>query len=49
MSEIGKEGLTASPADGMPTIKKTVHYICKEKGGNGAFRDFAEWILEQRA
>jgi 3-deoxy-D-manno-octulosonate 8-phosphate phosphatase (KDO 8-P phosphatase) len=49
INEISKEGLTATPSDGMPQIKKSVHYICKAKGGNGAFRDFAEWILEQRA
>lgn len=45
INEIGKEGLTATPADGMSIIKKSVHYICKTKGGSGAFRDFAEWIL----
>jgi 3-deoxy-D-manno-octulosonate 8-phosphate phosphatase (KDO 8-P phosphatase) len=49
MSEISKEGLIASPSDGMPSIKKSVHYVCKAKGGYGAFRDFVEWILEQRA
>ncbi len=49
MKEIAREGLTATPADGMPVIKKIVHYICKAKGGNGAFRDFADWILERRA
>lgn len=47
--EIAKEGLTAAPADGMPPIKKSVHFICKTKGGYGAFREFAEWILAQRA
>jgi 3-deoxy-D-manno-octulosonate 8-phosphate phosphatase (KDO 8-P phosphatase) len=49
MKEIARDGLTAAPADGMPVIKKIVHHVCKAKGGNGAFRDFAEWILEQRA
>ncbi len=48
INEVGKLGLTATPADGMPAIKKSVHYVCKAKGGYGAFRDFAEWILEQR-
>lgn len=48
INEIGKEGLTATPADGMPAIKKTVHYICRAKGGHGAFRDFADWIIELR-
>lgn len=45
LKEVGKAGLTATPADGMPVIKKSVHYICKAKGGHGAFRDFADWIL----
>jgi 3-deoxy-D-manno-octulosonate 8-phosphate phosphatase (KDO 8-P phosphatase) len=45
INEITKDGLTATPGDGMPMNKKSVHYVCKAKGGNGAFRDFAEWIL----
>lgn len=45
---IGKAGLTAAPADAMPVVRKAVHYKCKMKGGNGAFRDFAEWILTLR-
>ena len=38
-------GLTASPSDGMPEIKNMVDYVCEQKGGNGAFRDFAELII----
>jgi len=38
-------GLSASPADAMPDIKKIVDYVCDEKGGNGAFREFAELII----
>jgi len=38
-------GLTASPADAMPDIKNIVDYVCDEKGGNGAFREFAELII----
>lgn len=49
INEIAKEGLTAAPLDGMPTIKKSAHYTCRAKGGYGAFRDFAEWILALRA
>ena len=45
LREIGKAGLTATPADGMPIVKKSVHYVCKANGGHGAFRDFADWIL----
>ncbi|MEO8166658.1 MAG: HAD-IIIA family hydrolase [bacterium] len=45
LNEVAKAGLTATPSDGMPIVKKAVHHICKAKGGYGAFRDFAEWIL----
>ena len=38
-------GLSATPADGLPKIKKIADYICKNKGGNGAFREFAELII----
>ena len=48
MEAISKEGLTATPADGMPQMHAHAHYIAKAPGGYGAFRDFAEWILENR-
>jgi 3-deoxy-D-manno-octulosonate 8-phosphate phosphatase (KDO 8-P phosphatase) len=38
-------GLSASPADGMNSIKEIVDYVCQEKGGYGAFREFAEVII----
>jgi 3-deoxy-D-manno-octulosonate 8-phosphate phosphatase (KDO 8-P phosphatase) len=38
-------GLTASPSDAMIEIKDYVDYICEHKGGNGAFREFAELII----
>lgn len=38
-------GLSSAPADAMPDIKKNVDYLCEEKGGNGAFREFAELII----
>ena len=41
-------GLTASPADGDSLIKETVHYICTQSGGAGAFREFAELIIKLR-
>lgn len=49
MQEIGKHGLLGTPADGMPVIKKEVHYVAKANAGYGAFRDFAEWILNARS
>ncbi len=44
--ELLKEvGLSAAPSDGTIFVKNVVHYICKNKGGNGAFREFAELII----
>jgi 3-deoxy-D-manno-octulosonate 8-phosphate phosphatase (KDO 8-P phosphatase) len=48
IEEIGKEGLTASPGDAITSIMNIVHYVANARGGNGAFRDFADWILELR-
>jgi 3-deoxy-D-manno-octulosonate 8-phosphate phosphatase KdsC-like HAD superfamily phosphatase len=38
-------GLSASPADGMIYIRNVADYICENKGGHGAFREFAELII----
>lgn len=38
-------GMTACPGDGMSFIKDISDYICENKGGYGAFREFAELIL----
>jgi 3-deoxy-D-manno-octulosonate 8-phosphate phosphatase (KDO 8-P phosphatase) len=45
---VGSAGLTAAPADALPAVVNEVHYRCPSPGGHGAFRDFAEWILELR-
>jgi 3-deoxy-D-manno-octulosonate 8-phosphate phosphatase (KDO 8-P phosphatase) len=42
-------GLTASPADGMADVRNIVDYVCGEKGGHGAFREFAELIIALKA
>jgi len=38
-------GFTAAPADAMIDVKSMVDYVCMHKGGNGAFREFAELII----
>jgi len=43
------QGLTAAPADGLPSVLAVVTHVCSAPGGHGAFRDFAEWILGHRA
>jgi YrbI family 3-deoxy-D-manno-octulosonate 8-phosphate phosphatase len=38
-------GFKATPADGMSFIKEIADYVCENRSGNGAFREFAELIL----
>lgn len=40
-----KVGLSACPNDAMQDIKKLSDYVCKNRGGYGAFREFAEIII----
>ncbi|HEY4112240.1 HAD-IIIA family hydrolase [Puia sp.] len=40
-----KAGFRACPADAMPQIRDIVDYHCVEKGGYGAFREFAELLI----
>jgi len=42
---IEKIGFSACPGDAMPQVIKVVDYICTNKGGYGAFREFAEFII----
>jgi 3-deoxy-D-manno-octulosonate 8-phosphate phosphatase (KDO 8-P phosphatase) len=48
MAAIGERGLTAAPADAMPEVAAICHHRCTARGGHGAFRDFAEWLLALR-
>jgi 3-deoxy-D-manno-octulosonate 8-phosphate phosphatase (KDO 8-P phosphatase) len=48
MAAIGERGLTAAPADAMPEVLAACHHRCAARGGHGAFRDFAEWLLALR-
>src|SRR5262249_31200973 len=45
---VGTLGLTAAPADALPAGPNALHHPTAG-GGNGAFRDCAEWILALRA
>lgn len=38
-------GVSATPSDATPFTKDAADYICKELGGHGAFREFAELII----
>jgi len=45
IESIGRDGLTAAPADAMEAVARVVHHRVAERGGHGAFREFADWIL----
>lgn len=42
-----KVGFSGCPVNAPEYIKNKVDYITKTKGGDGAFRDFVEYILQQ--
>ncbi len=39
-------GLAVSPANGVPEVRETVHYITEHSGGHGAVRDCCNFIME---
>lgn len=45
LQALGAVGFSASPADGLPPVLKTVRYVCQHKGGEGAVREVADLIL----
>ena len=45
---MGAVGLTACPVDALPMVQKIVDVVCGRKGGEGAFREFAELIIEAK-
>ena len=38
-------GFAATPSDGIKDLRKIVDYVCKNNGGNGAFREIADLIV----
>ena len=38
-------GFSAAPINGLHQVKKIADYICKSRGGEGAFREFTDLIL----
>lgn len=39
-------GLAACPRDAVKEVKDVCDYVCKEVGGNGAVREFIDWIMD---
>jgi 3-deoxy-D-manno-octulosonate 8-phosphate phosphatase (KDO 8-P phosphatase) len=48
METIATRGLIGAPADARPEIFAMAHHRAAVAGGHGAFREFAEWLLELR-
>ena len=40
-------GITAAPFDAEPSVCHIVNYVSRYKGGEGAVRDFINWIVEE--
>jgi 3-deoxy-D-manno-octulosonate 8-phosphate phosphatase (KDO 8-P phosphatase) len=38
-------GFSAAVADAHPVVRKSVHYVCKARGGRGAYRELVDYIL----
>jgi len=49
ISIIQLAGLSACPANAMPQVAAMVDVHCTQKGGEGAFREFAEWLIAYRS
>ena len=43
-----KVGFSVTPHDGVKKIRKIANYICKKNGGEGAFREMADLILQYK-
>ena len=41
-------GLSAAPRNALPPVRRAVHYVTKIGGGEGAVREFIEFILAGR-
>ena len=42
---VAEEGLTAAPSDAVPEVLSATHFHATLGGGHGAFRQFADWII----
>ncbi len=49
ISALKNISLTSAPGDAISIIQSQVDYVCNASGGRGAFREFAEWIIDLRS
>lgn len=45
---MGLVGFPAAPGDALPQARQVARYICRNFGGHGAFREFAELIIDSK-
>jgi 3-deoxy-D-manno-octulosonate 8-phosphate phosphatase (KDO 8-P phosphatase) len=45
LETLGVVGFSAAPGDAMPSVLKTVHYVCRKRGGEGVIREVSDLIL----
>lgn len=48
MEAIAKSGFGCAPNNALPCVKKVADYVTRKSGGEGAFREMAEIIIERR-
>ncbi|HED30561.1 MAG TPA: HAD-IIIA family hydrolase [Prosthecochloris aestuarii] len=48
MEAVMQDGITACPGDATEFVRPVSHYVCSAPGGNGAFREFAEWLISKK-
>lgn len=41
-------GLVGCPADAVEKVKELANYVSDHNGGDGAVRDFIEWLVDKR-
>jgi len=40
-------GIIGCPSDAVDIVKELCDYVCRRKGGDGAVRDFIDWLLNK--
>ncbi len=41
-------GISACPRDAVAEVKEKVHYVCSSKGGEGAVREFCDYLINNK-
>lgn len=43
-----KGGVIGCPSDAVREVREIANYVCKNKGGNGAAREYIEWLIGKK-